>query len=258
VGLIIGNALTILLRKFSNRQAVLISRKKIAEETIEITLEFKGKDFVFKAGQYVNLIRPGLKRKDLRGNARPFSLTSSPNSKNKISTAFRTSGSGFKQALIKTPLKTVFAVEGPLGSFTLPKAYKRPLVFIAGGIGITPLLSMIRYATEKKLPYNITLLYSNKTTSTSAYLPELERLEKQNRNFHFVLTLTQETEDSNPDWEGEFGRINADFIKKHCGHLNHPLYYVVGTPGMVTGVRQTLLDMGAAKKDIYIEDFTGS
>ena len=257
VGLIIGNALTILLRKFSYRQAILISRKEIAEETIEITLEFKGKDFVFKAGQYVNLIRPGLKRKDPRGNARPFSLTSSPNNKNKISTAFRTSGSGYKQALIKTPLETVFEVEGPLGSFTLPKTNKRPHVFIAGGIGITPFLSMIRFITEKELPHNITLLYSNKTLSSSAYLPELERLEKQNRNFHFVPTLTQETKDTNPDWEGEFGRINADFIKRHSGDLNQPLYYIVGTPGMVTGLRQTLLDMGVAKKDIYIEDFTG-
>lgn len=256
-GLLIGNASTILLRKFSSRPAVLARRKKIAEGTIEITLGLKGKDFVFKAGQYINLVSPNLKYNDPRGSIRPFSLTSSPNSKNTISTAFRLSVSRFKQTFMKTPLKTVVEIEGPLGSFIMPKSDKRPLVFIAGGIGITPFLSMIRYAAEKKLPHNITLLYSNRTEKSSAYLPELERLEEENPNFHFVPTLTQETKDSNRQWEGEFGRINAYFIKKHCGHLNEELYYIVGTPGMVTNVRKTLLDMGVAKKDILIEDFIG-
>lgn len=156
-----------------NIKLPIIEQRTIAEKTDEVSFDLSGKNFVFIAGQYIRVTIPKLLYADPKGSSRVFTIASSPNEKNKLSIAFRDSGSGFKRTLLELPRGSLVEIEGPFGHFVLPRDASRPLVFIAGGIGITPFLSMIRFANENKLNYQITLLYANKNKENAAYLEEL-------------------------------------------------------------------------------------
>lgn len=223
-------------------QLPILEQKTIAEKTCEVSFCLSGNEFSFLAGQYVRISAPKLLYADPKGISRVFSIASSPNDKNKISVAFRDSGSGFKRTLMELPIGSLIDIEGPFGYFTLPKDNSRPLVFIAGGIGITPFLSMVRYATEEKPARQITLLYVNRNAESAAYLEELTTIAKQNP--HFLL-------------KNQFGRIDANFIQQSVKNLVEPIWYIVGLPTMVAETRYLLsrLDVNDAK--IYFEDFIG-
>lgn len=223
-------------------QLPILEQKTIAEKTCEVSFGLPGNEFGFLAGQYIRISAPKLLYADTKGISRLFSIASSPNDKNKISVAFRDSASGFKRTLMELPAGSLIDIEGPFGYFTLPKDISRPLVFVAGGIGITPFLSMIRYAIEEKPARQITLLYINRNAESAAYLEELTTIAKQNH--HFLL-------------KNQFGRIDADFIRQSVKNLVEPLWYIVGLPTMVAETRHLLscLDINDAK--IYFEDFVG-
>jgi len=185
---------------------------------------------------------PELLFEDPKGNIRDFSIASSPNNKKYLSILFRNSGSGFKETLLKCPLGTLVNAQGPFGLFTLPPSSRRPLVFLAGGVGITPFLSMILHATEKKLKYQITLIYANWSRKTGAFIKELSDLKK--RNPRFVL-------------KNRYGFITRNVIRKQVKDISAPLWYVCGPPPMVEAVYPLLQEMGIPQSDIVLEVFTG-
>lgn len=223
-------------------QLPIISQKTIASQTSEISLGLSGEGFSFQAGQYIQLDIPKLLYPDPKGASRVFSIASSPNEKDKLSVAFRNSGSGFKRTLTELPLGTTVAIEGPFGFFTLPPDESQTIVFIAGGIGITPCLSMIRFATEQRLLYSTTLLYGNKDRESAAYLNELQELAKHNSRF--IL-------------KNIFGRIELKNIEQHAKNAQDVAWYIVGPPPMVAEIRETLLRLGINLGRIYFEEFTG-
>lgn len=223
-------------------QIPIIEQKIITKKTCEVSFDLSGKEFYFLAGQYIRVSVQNLLHPDSRGLSRVFSILSSPNDKNKISVAFRDSGSGFKRTLMELPLGSLVDIQGPFGDFTLPKDVSPPLVFIAGGIGITTFLSMIRYVTEQKLTHQITLLYGNRNAESAAYLEELTVITKQNS--HLVL-------------KNRFERIDANFIQQSIKNLAEPTWYIVGPPAMVAEMRDLLLYLGISDSKIYSEDFFG-
>lgn len=97
-------------------------------------------------------------------------------------------------------------IEGPFGSLTLHNKRDRAAVFMAGGIGITPFMSILRHAAHSRLEQRLILLYSNRRPEDSAFLSELQRLEGDHRNFRLVATLTRMRESRLP-WMGETGAI---------------------------------------------------
>ncbi len=220
----------------------ILEQKTIAEKTCEVSFDLSGQKFDFLAGQYIRVSVSNLLYPDPKGNSRVFSIASSPNEKNKLSIAFRDSGSGFKRTLMELPLGSLVEIEGPFGYFTLPKDSLRPLVFIAGGIGITPFLSMIRFVNENKLNYQITLLYANQNKESGAYLDELEEIARQNSRF--IL-------------KNKFGYIDEEFIKQSVKNLKEQSWYIVGPPPMVAAVREILARLNIDSNKIYLEDFYG-
>lgn len=223
-------------------QFPIIEQKTIAEKTCEVSFDLSRKEFKFLAGQYIRVSVLKFLYSDPKGMSRVFSIASSPNDKNRISIAFRDSGSGFKRTLTKLPIGSLVDIEGPFGYFTLPQNSSQPIVFIAGGIGITPCLSMIRYATEEKLVHPITLLYANRNTENAAYLEECATLVKQNSRFLL---------------KNQFGRIDDNFIRQSVESLDEPVWYIVGLPAMVADMRNLLSHLGVGDAKIYFEDFTG-
>tara|TARA_Y100000310_G_C20704257_1_gene833428 strand:+ start:29635 stop:30324 length:690 start_codon:yes stop_codon:yes gene_type:complete len=215
--------------------------KKIAGETFEIQFDLKEK-FDYQAGQYVTLII-NEEVKDNRGKSRAFSLSSSPNNKKFISTIFRfkKDHSGFKDYLVNAPIGTKVTVYGPHGNFLLPKSSIKPVVMVAGGIGIVPFISMIKYATETNSNQEIKLLYTDKSEERISYFDELVKLDKENYNFSFV---------------NQFKKIDSTFIRNNSD-IKNSLFYICGTIEMVSNVKDMLIKMGIKEKNILLEKFSG-
>lgn len=222
-------------------QTKIIERKQVAENTLEVSFK-RPSGFSFKAGQYIQLAVPKLLYSDIKGASRVFSISSSPLNQEKLSVTFRDTGSGFKRTLKELPKNTIVEIEGPHGFFTLPEKSTDPIVFIAGGIGITPYLSMIRFAAEKHLAFPITLLYANRSKERAAYLEELRDM--ANRNKYFTL-------------KNRFGKIDEQFIRQSVKDIRNCKWHIAGPPAMVDYARNLLRLLNVDDGRIYYEEFTG-
>jgi ferredoxin-NADP reductase len=100
--------------------------------------------------------------------------------------------SAFKRSLVELPVGAEVDVEQPKGKFVLPEDASRPLVFVAGGIGITAFRSMLRYIQDERLPHRVTLIYSNRDRESTAFLDELEQIEQTNPNIRLIVTMTND------------------------------------------------------------------
>jgi ferredoxin-NADP reductase len=232
----------------------LLERKEIAEETMEFHFS-KPEGFNYKPGKHIEITLINPPETDEEGNSRVFSLVSAPYEPNLI-VATRMRDSAFKRVLKTMPLESEVYIEGPYGSLILHSDSSKPAVFIAGGIGITPFMSMIRYATKENLPHKIFLFYSNRRPEDTAYLEELQQKEKENPNFRLIATMTQ-TENSKLPWHGETGYISEAMIKKYVEDITRPIYYLAGPPGMVSAMREILVKMGVIEDNIRTEEFGG-
>jgi ferredoxin-NADP reductase len=210
--------------------------------------------FEFKAGQAVELLLPDPANpgKDF-GHA--FSIVSAPH-EDELVIATRMRDSAYKKVLKSLAPGARVRLDGPFGSLTLHNKRSRAAVFIAGGIGITPFMSMLRHAAHEKLPQKITLLYSNRRPEDAAFLEELEAMQKSNPDFRLVGTMT-EMEKSVRRWQGERRLIDADFVRDAVRDLPDPVFYVAGPPAMVEAIRKTLAQAGVDDDDIRSEDFYG-
>ena len=184
-----------------------------------------------------------------------FSLVSAP-FQHDLVVATRMRDSAFKRALKLLSIGAPARLEGPFGSLTLHNNRARPAVFIAGGIGVTPFISILRQAAKDQLPQELLLLYSNRRPEDAAFLAELQQLEQQSKRFRLIATMTQ-MDKSSRTWEGETRMIDEDLVRKVGKGLSAPIYYVAGPPVMIEAVRQTLNRAGVDDDDIRSEEFLG-
>ena len=227
----------------------LKGREEVAEGTMAFHFE-KPTGFNFKSGQAVDLVLA-----DAEGARHTFSMVSAP-FESELVIATRMRDSAFKRVLKTMKVGTAAKLEGPFGSLTLHNNRVRPAVFIAGGIGITPFMSILRQATKDQLPQRLLLLYSNRRPEDAVFLSELQYLEQQNKNFRLVATMTEMSKSSRA-WEGEQGFINEDLVKRVGGDLATPIYYMAGPPAMVDAMRQMLNRAAINDDDIRSEEFYG-
>jgi ferredoxin-NADP reductase len=215
----------------------------------------KPPDFVFKAGQYIDLTLSGPESGQSNGMTHTFSIASSPFDEELVVTT-RMRNTVFKQALSVLPIGSGARIEGPMGSFTLHNNTAKAAVFLAGGIGIAPFLSMLSHAREEKLRHPIVLFYANRYLEDAAFLDALWELERANPRFRFIPTLTR-TDKNYRGWKGETGHINQEMLFTNLGTVRGPIFYVAGPPMMVAATRRTLSDAGADEDDIRTEEFPG-
>jgi ferredoxin-NADP reductase len=235
-------------------QSKLTSREEIAEGTMAFHFE-KPASFDFQAGQTADVTLLNPPQTDDEGNTRTFSIASPPH-REELMFATRMRDSAFKRSLKSVPLGTELKLDGPMGSFTLHKNAKKPAVFLAGGIGVTPFLSIVAQAAHDKLPHQLYLFYSNHRPEDAPFLDFLRRVEKENSAFHFIPTMT-DMEKSKRAWEGERGFIDHAMLIKSLNNLDGPIYYLAGPPAMVAAMRKMLLDTKVDEDDIRTEEFAG-
>lgn len=237
-----------------NYKTNLISKETVAEGTM--TFHFKKPEgFEWKAGQSIDLTLINPPETDAEGNTRAYSIASAPSEEN-ITIATRMRDSAFKRTLKNVEAGLEVEMAGPFGSFTLHQKENRPAVMLVGGIGITPFWSIIKDATEKKLPHKIFLFYSNRRPEDTVFLDELKKMQTENENFVFIPTMTS-MEKSTQSWEGETGYINREMIEKYVADRNDAVYYSAGPQAMVAAMRKLLAEMGISDDDIRTEEFTG-
>jgi ferredoxin-NADP reductase len=236
-------------------QSTLLGRTEVAEGTMAFQFE-KPNNFVFRAGQYIGLTllgpQPQFGSSDRLTHT--FSIVSSPSDEDLVVTT-RMRNTVFKQAISTLPIGSRARIEGPMGSFTLHSNTARAAVFLAGGIGIAPFLSMLSHATEEKLRHSIILFYANRQLQDAAFIDTLWKLERDNPRFRFVPTLTRAAD--NDGWKGKTGHIGLQMLFAHVGILRGPVYYIAGPPTMVAAARHTLAEVGVDEDDIRTEEFAG-
>ncbi|HEX7888545.1 MAG TPA: FAD-dependent oxidoreductase [Ramlibacter sp.] len=232
----------------------LRQREEVAHGTMAFHFD-KPAGFSFRPGQAIDLILADPAGSGTESARHAFSIVSAPH-EGELAIATRMRNSDFKNALARLPIGAPVQVEGPFGSLTLHNKLDRAAVFIAGGIGITPFMSMLRHATNNALQQRLLLLYSNRRPEDSAFLSELQRLEGENRNFRLVATMTRLGESRLP-WRGATGPIDEALVKRMAAELAHPVYYVAGPPAMVGALRETLERAGVDGDDIRSEEFYG-
>lgn len=210
--------------------------------------------FTFKAGQAIDVLLDGA-ASATEGTRHTFSIASAP-FEDRLTVATRMRESAFKHALVALPADAALWLEGPSGSLTLHGDASRPAVFIAGGIGITPFMSIIRQAAQDRPARRLILLYANHRPEDATWLEELKSLESGWPDFRLLPVMTAMNRPSQ-SWSGLAGRIDAKMLKSVGASLSRPVYYAAGAPGMVAAMRALLNDCGVEDDDIRSEDFHG-
>lgn len=210
--------------------------------------------FTFKPGQAIDVMLDGA-ADATEATRHTFSIASAP-FEDRLTVATRMRGSNFKHSLAALPAGAAVSLEGPSGSLTLHGDASRPAVFIAGGIGITPFMSILRQAARDRPARRLLLLYANHRPEDAAWLEELQALERGWPDFRLLPVMTAMNR-SSQSWSGLAGRIDADMLKSVGARLSRPVYYAAGAPGMVAMMRAVLNDCDVEDDDIRSEDFHG-
>ncbi|HET6576292.1 MAG TPA: FAD-dependent oxidoreductase [Fimbriiglobus sp.] len=232
----------------------LKGRQEIASGTMAFHFE-KPDGFAYKAGQTGDFTLVDPPETDAEGDTRTFSLASAPYEAD-LMVATRMRDTAFKRVLKTMEMGTALTLDAPYGSLTLHGNASIPAVFLTGGIGITPVRSIVLQATRDRLPHKIALFDSNRRPEDSAFLDELTRAREENPNFTFIGTMTQ-MERSSKDWSGETGYITSAMLAKSVADFNLPIFYISGPRAMVAAMRKTLDESGVADDKVRTEEFSG-
>ena len=180
-----------------------------------------------------------------------FTISSSPSEKY-LEFTKKLTDSEFSRGLKTQGVGDWVKIEGPYGNFVLESEYDK-IAMLTGGIGITPLRSMIKYCLDRKLDNDITLLYSNRAERDIVFKDEFESMIQNKKTLKVVHTLTAPAQ----NWRGETGRINANKIKHYIPDYVERLFYVCGPPAMVEAIENTVKKIGVQEDKIRTEDFPG-
>lgn len=194
------------------------------------------------AGQYMHYVLPH--DADDRGDERWFTISSAP-SEGEVRITTRINhehSSSFKEKLQALEIGDEIEADGPEGDFVIEDP-SRNILFVAGGIGITPIRSMLVEAQTQGQQLNATLLYSNRNENIP-FRDELNSLQTQNPNLKIEYIVS-------PD------RIDADRILQAAEAIDSPLIYISGPKPMVKDLARQLKDAGADKQSLKTDDFPG-
>jgi ferredoxin-NADP reductase len=203
--------------------------------------------FTFTAGQFLAV------RVSVAGSphVRCYSISSSPEAQGYLEISVR------RQGLVSTTLHATLRSGSTLtigraaGQFVYPAGDDRPLALLAGGIGITPLLSMLRHAVLAHPTRPVTLLYSATSHEDAAFVHELSVIAERHPQVRVALTFSGGT--ASPPWRT--GRIDAAMVRQYIPHPAHTIFYVCGPVAMMTAMNQLLHAEGVPADQIRAERF---
>jgi ferredoxin-NADP reductase len=199
----------------------------------------------YLAGQYVEIFLPH-DNPDSRGEHRWFSLSSSPTEPLLGITAKfeQTNGSSFKQALRSLRPGAVFTLSDPLGDFVVPKDPTIPLVFIAAGIGITPIRSIVQWLTDKQDERQVQLVYITPKSADMLFLPLFQA-------YPGLLLIPLHTREALQD------KLSAAGILGRIGKPDEKLIYLSGPQPLIEDLWESLQQLGITRDQLVLDYFPG-
>jgi ferredoxin-NADP reductase len=210
------------------------------------------KSYEYRAGQWFVITFPG----PTEPYTHHFSHSNSP-LEPELEFTTRLRGSEFKNALSTLPLGAQVELEGPYGAFTLPDEPEQ-VAFIAGGIGITCVRSILRYLADRQgapehAPRSIVLLFANRSEDAIPFREELEQLEARLHALRVVHVISQPGE----NWQGYRGHVDREVLNRELYRPQRWIYYVSGPPTFGKSIREQLIAWGADSGSIKVELFEG-
>jgi len=233
------------------------SINSIGTDTILLSLQPKNnrQRLDFYPGQYAAI---GFKQGIRPSPMRCFSIVSSPNNTDVLQFAIKVLGD-FTNSISELKVGSKVFVRGAYGEFVIDENQDRRVILIAGGIGITPFISMIRYATETNSNIPITLLYSCRSQYGIPFYAELMKYEEQNPKFKVIFFITDSGIDRLQNNRAINGRISEmHFRKLTQDQLNEFTYFLCGPRLFMESIKSTLLDLDTDADRIITEDFSAS
>lgn len=220
--------------------------KQETHDTYTIALEpAHGKVLVHAPGQFwfLKLQRPGR-----RSEEHPFTISSSPTGEPPMTSTIKESGDYTKTIGVTRPGDGAL-VEGPYGRFSLVYHEAEAFLFIAGGVGITPIMSMLRCLRDAADPRPAVLLYGNKTEQDIIFRRELDDMGERLQVVHVLGQAPSH-------WAGPRGYVTEGLIRQHAGHvLERAHVYLCGPPPMMDKVIRALRALGVPDERIHYERF---
>lgn len=240
LALLIGNLIAF---SFNRRPAValqLVARKQLTPSTTEFSFTPNRSDLHFEAGQYIEVTVPHAAA-DFRGTRRVFSVTSAPaDSPLTFAMKFYEPSSTFKRAIAALPIGTVIHTTNIGGSFTLPKDGSQPLLFIAGGIGITPFISHLRHLHRQDEKRDIVVLYLVSTFEELAFRDVLVDSGVK------VIVVTAASPPRDQPWiHMQTSRLSPELMLQNVPDIANRRVYISGPPEMVNDMKKTSMHLRA-------------
>ncbi|MES9878733.1 MAG: phenol 2-monooxygenase domain-containing protein [Candidatus Sedimenticola sp. 1PA] len=217
-------------------------------KAIFLAIEHQGIDF--QAGAYVNLLIPGLEDRP-----RAFSIASPPSEKNlvELNVSLVEGGKGTEWLHNSLNVGDEVRFSGPYGRFFVRESASEPMIFLAGGSGLSSPKSMILDLFEKGETRQITFIYGARNQQELYYRELFEELAEEHPNFAYVPALSDEPEDS--DWKGLRGYVHDAAITSFDGKFSGHKAYMCGPPPMINACITTLMQGRLFERDMYMENF---
>lgn len=233
--------------------AVVSDIRKLTPSIIEVSLVKKdGSKFPpFLPGQYMTIAFPS--HTSIKGE-RPFSIASSPANTVTLTFGIRMLGKYTRGMEIIRKGDSAY-VSGPFGEFIFEPTRDQHAVFIAGGIGVTPFLSMLQGATDLHMPNHLLLVYSVRSREEAAYADLLDKLQKQNPKLRVVYAFANETHASRTPHIIP-GRITREELANACDNIIlGKTFFVCGPPAFMKSMKRHLASLGVPSNTIFSEKF---
>ncbi len=254
LALLVGNIFSYLVSPKGKYILKLKSKEEVGAGTYDFIFRLD-KKVKFRPGQYMEWTLSHA-HADSRGNRRYFTIASSPTENDlRLGVKFYENPSSFKKKLLVMDQKDDIVAAQLAGDFILPKDEKRKIAFIAGGIGITPFRSMIKYLLDNNEKRSVVLFYSNRTISDIAY-GEIFNQAKDQLNIKTIYTLTDKNSVP-PSWSGQRGFISEQMILDEIPDYGERLFYISGPRSLVMAAQEVLLNLGLTRNQIKTDFFPG-
>ncbi len=254
LAILIGNVYTFIVSPKARLILQARERTRIAPDTYEFVFPAPS-NFRFKPGQYMEwtLAHPD---PDERGNRRYFTLASAPTEHNlRLAVKFYQKSSTFKKAMLALNRNTVVVASQLAGDFVLPDNPWQKCIFIAGGIGVTPFRSMIKYLLDQHQRRPITLFYASKRIEDIVYRDVFDRAQ-QELGIRTIYTVTDST-NLPANWTGKVGRITPELIRTTVPDYRNCIFYISGPRGMVDYFKDVINLLGTPGLQVRTDYFAG-